>query len=198
MSRVCNFCPRTDLIDADFYSTRSICKKCAIEKNNTRAKQLRASGICVDCQAPAEPGSSRCTACKGTHRARYHANAAKHQSTAKERRQRLKLAAMHAYGGPSCACCGTEHMEFLTIDHADGKGAEHRRQLQQEAGWSYKNASMCGSHFYQWLQRHGYPPGFRVLCFNCNFSLGHFGYCPHGGLVQPPSQDKLNTKTAEV
>jgi hypothetical protein len=197
MSRVCNFCPRTDLTDDDFYSTRNICKKCAIEKNNARARQLRASGICVDCQDPAEPGSSRCAACKGRHRARHHANRAKNLGAAKERRQRLKLAAMHAYGGPRCACCGTEHMEFLTIDHADGKGSEHRAKLLQESGWAKNRSSMCGSHFYQWLQRQGYPTGFRVLCFNCNFSLGHFGYCPHVGLVQRPTQAKLAAEAAE-
>lgn len=32
---------------------------------------------------------------------------------------------------------------------------------------------------YRWLRNHGYPLGFRVLCMNCNFALGKFGYCPH-------------------
>lgn len=30
-----------------------------------------------------------------------------------------------------------------------------------------------------WLKKNNYPPGFRVLCMNCNFSLGMRGYCPH-------------------
>lgn len=24
-----------------------------------------------------------------------------------------------------------------------------------------------------------YPAGFRLLCMNCNFAIGHFGSCPH-------------------
>jgi hypothetical protein len=37
-------------------------------------------------------------------------------------------------------------------------------------------------HLY--LRTHGYPSGFRVLCHNCNFSFGHYGYCPHQAAAQ--------------
>jgi hypothetical protein len=57
-------------------------------------------------------------------------------------------------------------MEFLSIDHVNGGGGEHRRKL--------KTTSM-----YHWLRRQGYPSGFAVLCMNCNFAKGHFGECPH-------------------
>jgi hypothetical protein len=29
------------------------------------------------------------------------------------------------------------------------------------------------------LRQNSYPTGYRVLCHNCNFALGHYGYCPH-------------------
>lgn len=39
--------------------------------------------------------------------------------------------------------------------------------------------SRGGGHFYGWLIREEFPEGYRVLCLNCNFSHGVFGYCPH-------------------
>lgn len=61
-------------------------------------------------------------------------------------------------------------MEFLAIDHIDGGGTAHRRQVGH------------GDAFYKWLRAAGLPAGFRVLCHNCNLSLGFYGYCPHDNL----------------
>lgn len=36
-----------------------------------------------------------------------------------------------------------------------------------------------GAHFYKWLEHNHFPPGFRVLCHNCNQARGFYGYCPH-------------------
>lgn len=80
---------------------------------------------------------------------------------------RLKLETMTAYGG-QCACCGEGRMEFLSIDHIHGGGNKHRKTLPTGLG------------FYRYLKKSGWPIGdYRVLCMNCNFSLGHAGYCPH-------------------
>jgi hypothetical protein len=32
---------------------------------------------------------------------------------------------------------------------------------------------------HRWLKNSGYPPGFQVLCFNCNFAKHRKGQCPH-------------------
>jgi hypothetical protein len=87
----------------------------------------------------------------------------------------MKLIVLDHYSGGSmrCACCGVEYIEFLTIDHINGGGAKHRRLLGSGS------LSTGGGHFYSWLKRNGYPNGYRVLCQNCNFSHGVFGYCPH-------------------
>ena len=82
--------------------------------------------------------------------------------------QALKLEVFKAYGGAECLCCHETMLEFLTLDHIANDGAEHRRQSVGK-----------GSAFYHWLKQQGYPPGIRVLCFNCNCALGLFGYCPH-------------------
>lgn len=73
----------------------------------------------------------------------------------------------------ACECCEEETLEFLTIDHINGGGTVHRREI-----------NMRGRNFYDWLRRQGYPPGYRVLCFNCNQSLGMNGYCPHGTILE--------------
>lgn len=83
-----------------------------------------------------------------------------------ERRQLDKIAAFEAYGGPFCKCCNEATQIFLSIDHIDNNGGEHRKG--------------DGKNLYRWLRAHKYPPGFQVLCFNCN--RGKYlngGICPH-------------------
>lgn len=90
----------------------------------------------------------------------------------KRRKREIKEEVFKAYGGAFCSCCGETIVEFLTIDHINGNGAEHRKEL----GKSY-----TGTRFYYWLMRKNYPPGFQVLCFNCNCAKSILGYCPHKG-----------------
>ena len=82
-------------------------------------------------------------------------------------RERLRRIVIEHYsnGKVRCACCGEEHIEFLTIDHVGGGGNKHRKEINNE--------------LYGWLRRNGYPKGFQVLCTNCNCCLGLRGYCPH-------------------
>ena len=77
----------------------------------------------------------------------------------------LRRAALDHYGN-KCVCCGEWREEFLAIDHANGDGADHRKEMN-------------GNLIYRWLKKNGYPDGFRVLCHNCNSAMGFYGYCPH-------------------
>jgi len=87
-----------------------------------------------------------------------------------ELRQKAKLAAFVAYGGAFCKCCGETGMEFLSIDHINnGRGNPAKRE---------------GSLYY-WLRKRGFPPGFQVLCHNCNAAKHLFGSCPHQRHVSP-------------
>lgn len=106
------------------------------------------------------------------NKAWYQANMGKVQrdnhASYLKRKESLTTEVFQAYGGPICVCCGENHIEFLTIDHIGGGGSIHRRQINKR-----------GIYVYAWLKKHSYPDGFRVLCMNCNFSLGRSGHCPH-------------------
>lgn len=78
---------------------------------------------------------------------------------------KLKAAVIAGYGG-KCQCCGETIAEFLTVDHLDGSGGQHRKSLKR--------------HFYLYLIENHFPRDkFRLLCMNCNFAYGKYGYCPH-------------------
>jgi hypothetical protein len=96
------------------------------------------------------------------------------------RQQRLKLDVFAHYttdGKIKCSCCGIEDIDVLCMDHINGDGAEHRRTI----GPSYAKKT------YQWIKLNNYPPGFRILCSNCNQCLGNHGYCPHHTALVPSS-----------
>lgn len=76
-----------------------------------------------------------------------------------------RLDCIEHYGG-ECACCGERSYEFLAIDHIEGDGGKHRREM--------KISKMA-----RWIVKNDFPEGFRILCHNCNASLGFYGYCPH-------------------
>lgn len=89
---------------------------------------------------------------------------------------RRKVAVLAAYGG-RCKCCGESRHPFLTIDHVFGDGAKHR-----------KVAGGAGDRTYSWLVKHSFPPGFQVLCWNCNCGRKiNGGICPHVETVNAAS-----------
>lgn len=87
----------------------------------------------------------------------------------KQKAWNLRLEMIQAYGG-KCVCCGESHPRFLTIDHINGGGTKHRRDI----GWS-------GSSVAKYLRRMGWPQdGYQLLCFNCNCGRAfNNGICPH-------------------
>jgi hypothetical protein len=87
---------------------------------------------------------------------------AKKRSEAMRYRERV----LNHYGH-KCACCGEDRYEFLSVDHMNGDGAAHRRVIGG------------GKAIYRWLVKHNFPDGFQILCHNCNFAMGAYGYCPH-------------------
>ena len=62
---------------------------------------------------------------------------------------------------PSLTCqkCGFNHLAALSIDHIDGGGNAHRREI------GVKNSHQL----YKWIKANTYPLGFQVLCMNCQF-----------------------------
>lgn len=109
----------------------------------------------------------------------YHENRPRLLEASQQRGQQLKQEIIQAYGN-ACACCGETQIEFLTIDHINGDGAAHRREFN-------------GNHrsVYRDLKRRGFPQDdYRLLCFNCNFALGSYGYCPHNPETMRQTFDK--------
>ena len=92
------------------------------------------------------------------------------RARAKADRTRIKIEVLGHYcsGEPACQCCGVMFIEFLTIDHVNGGGRQHREQV-----------GSGGYRLYAWLKANGYPDGYRVMCLNCNCAIGFYGYCPH-------------------
>lgn len=80
----------------------------------------------------------------------------------------------YSNGEPICKCCGEKEILFLHIDHIEGNGAEHRRQLKAELGY-YPG----GNNLPYWLKKNNYPDGFQVLCANCNLGKRLAKNCPH-------------------
>ena len=97
------------------------------------------------------------------------ANLEKKRARSRRNHKELRLAVFEAYGGAKCVCCGETTYEFLSIDHINDDGATERRN-----GYAAGGAS-----FYRRLQRDGFPPGYQVLCHNCNQAKGFYGVCPH-------------------
>jgi hypothetical protein len=88
--------------------------------------------------------------------------------------RQLRLDAIAHYGG-KCMCCGETEEAFLSIDHINGGGNEHRKKVHRHIGL--------------WLKKNNYPDGFQILCHNCNQAKGYYGICPHqkSKSGEPPS-----------
>ena len=135
------------------YKTGSTSKS-AEAVRRTRKKRL-SEGRCGRCgKEKVVPGLTTCQKCS---------------DSAKQQMTRAKDEVFAAYGGYKCSCCEEDIPEFLTLDHVNGDGAEHRRKIRQD-----------GRGFYNWIIRNKFPPIFQVLCYNCNCGRQrNGGVCPH-------------------
>lgn len=68
--------------------------------------------------------------------------------------------------GRKCACCGETREQFLALDHVNGGGNKKMK------------AKGTREHYFDAIKRN-FPSDYRILCHNCNFSIGHYGFCPH-------------------
>lgn len=80
---------------------------------------------------------------------------------------RLEMLEHYSNGKLLCACCGESNYDFLTLDHMDGGGVKHRKEVG-------------ASNLPNWLKKNDYPEGYQVLCYNCNCGRQrNAGICPH-------------------
>lgn len=177
-------CPKCGDPRAEFYKDRHrsdglgfYCKKCS-KKRNAAAYQKHKKTRAAANKKYVEENRSRINA-KNT-----------------EWRRNLRLKVLHQYsnGTMACACCGEPNTEFLCIDHVNGGGGSHRKQI-----------GPGGYAIYIWLRKNGYPEGFRVLCFNCNYAVIGGKDCPHtyrvsarGGGILSDSAIRKNVAKGDI
>jgi hypothetical protein len=153
-----------------FILTQKKCTKCGETKELSDFPPRKDSkdgtrGYCRDCENIRKLVWLSGNRDKARERGKRH-----YQSHIEEKRvagrewhKKLRLETLTVYGG-KCACCGEKSYEFLSIDHINGGGNKERKE---------------NPNFYRFLKNRGFPPGYRVLCHNCNQALGHYGFCPH-------------------
>jgi len=113
---------------------------------------------------------------------RYLLNKKREREINHEYQESLKLEVLGHYSGgfPKCAKCGIEDIRVLSIDHINGDGCKHRRELGMGAGFP----------FYCWLKKNNYPLGFQVLCFNCQ-AIKRFEGKESGGRKEKEAEEWL-------
>jgi hypothetical protein len=76
---------------------------------------------------------------------------------ARKSQEKLKLNVISHYSPElKCVKCGyNEHMAALSIDHINGGGCKHQKEI--------------GGHLYLWLKRNNFPTNFQVLCMCCQW-----------------------------
>ena len=131
---------------------KKTCQECN-ERNKRTFRRRKSKGLCSYCRNPVAPDKQTiCQSCSDKYVLK---------------RKKLREEVFNAYGGPVCNCCGETIDKFLTLDHTNNDGAQHR-------------ASVGRNSVFKWVKDHNYPPGFQVLCWNCNLGKKlNGGVCPH-------------------
>lgn len=136
------------------------CKTCKVVKFrsnfthvNTKGRAGWLRGVCNSCYN------------KGQRQRFSGSYKIRHREICKAYKDKVRKELHDAYGN-SCACCGETTPEFLELDHINGGGNKHRKLIKND--------------LYNVVKLEGYPKDvYRLLCSNCNHSLGIKGYCPH-------------------
>ena len=84
-------------------------------------------------------------------------------TNARNQAHKVKLAALAIYsaGTMTCAVCGFADIRALSIDHIANDGYKEHKNSRGGNNLAWK------------LKREDYPPGFQVLCLNCNWIKEH-------------------------
>lgn len=124
---------------------------------------------CWNCNcARAKQASKRCPHVEKKQHAFFWRDGLSVKKRAKvARRQR----AMAAYGN-KCECCGESNPAFLTFDHINDDGKDHKNENGRRTS---------GHELVDWIIKNKYPDTIRLLCWNCNCGRAQQSdkICPH-------------------
>jgi len=161
--------------ERDDSSSITMCSGCRLksrERGQAHLHRTVSRGVCPKCHEERElRKGSLCEDCRFE----------KH-ITSRQRGLLLKEEVLAAYGGPVCVCCGETCIGFLTLDHVNNDGTQHRRSFNP------------GENQYTFLRRNNYPQDvpLQVMCYNCNLGRAkNGGMCPHHG-YNPVSNVEFN------
>lgn len=129
----------------------------------------RINSVKADCH-PDRPhlANGLCATCHS--KARYDQDPETARRLARESgariRKRIRDEMVAIYGGRcNCPKCPETNPAFLTLEHVNGDGAQHRKVTR---------------HVYEDLRRQGWPKeGYTLLCWNCNAMTRYGRTCPH-------------------
>lgn len=139
---------------------KTICQDCSVKMTKVSADRYQArreAGKCNYCDNDPVPGSTMC---------QYHLDKTHDQRVAARR----EVITHYTNGTCACVLCGDAEFTHLEIDHIDGGGRDHAREIQVGSG-----SGLIG-----WIRRNNFPEGFRVLCRNCNAKV-HTEICDSEG-----------------
>ena len=154
--RVCNRPGCAEVLPESRKSKR--CQKCSREAAVRSEEKFRAEKGEKDFDARRHGRAAR----------NYKKNGHKYRDRARERRATLRAEFIHEYGGV-CSCCGENTPVFLTLEHLDNDGKEHRDEVGHDPGQLLRD-----------LKRRGWPKDkYTLMCFNCNRARWVLGECPH-------------------
>lgn len=173
----CHRCAQEFPLSKEYFGRRpgsldgfeGVCRPCKRAARNLRNSKKRAT-INKQQQVRRATVSSEKSELNRARAAEWYTNNTERaKASVRLRTAAAKKQMLAAYGG-KCACCGEVEPHFLTIDHINGGGTEHRKSI-----------GGAGTAVMFDLQRRGWPKdGYRLLCYNCNCGRErNGGICPH-------------------
>lgn len=119
------------------------------------------------------------------HKERIKANAIRTGKIVRNK-QRLAVLVHYSNGTMACVQCGFSDIRALCLDHVNGGGTEQRR--------AFKN----GGNVWLWLARHSFPPGYQILCANCNtIKAREEDEYGSGGMIKADWRSQLEAQKSE-
>lgn len=155
----CDFCKEKDKIA--YYKRKesrpNLCMSCSGKRDNLN------SMYCLGCRDKKEarrkeriiPGM--CSSCNKTPQSEGYQTCQRCRDYCNTRHREIKDAAYEKYGGYICKWCSTTDRVVLSIDHVNNDGSKHRKEIGTPT-------------ILDWLKKNNYPPGFQILCRNCNWA----------------------------
>ena len=122
--------------------TCRLCSEQELPEARKRRQALRQRGVCYICKKHKAVSGGTCAACW-----------IKRSQQAVQRNDEIRQEVLDAYGG-KCAECGEADRNVLQVDHIDGGGHQHLKEISNSLS--------------KWLLRNGFPEGYQLLCGNCH------------------------------